>query len=95
MKIDKIHPTTIQEKTPSEILGTELFALRYDLLLEVVRGMKKEAERQAEGDRKRGRTKLAQELEKSASTLGKLEEEVGRLVYICAPYIKAEKDLEL
>lgn len=95
MTSDKIHPTHIHETSPNENLGKEIFALRYDLLLEVVRGMKKEAHRQAEGDRQRERLKLAKELEKSILLLEELEVNVETLVAICAPYIEAEKKLHL
>lgn len=88
---EKIHPTVVAAMLPDEELGRQIVALRYDLTLEVLRGMVAEAKRQHDGDLARGRVKLAAELANVHAALEQAMDSMVNVVQICRPHIEAEK----
>ncbi|MFA6608653.1 MAG: hypothetical protein WCT07_01980 [Candidatus Paceibacterota bacterium] len=90
--LEKVHPTKVLGLEPNETLGKEIMALRYDLILPIIKGMAKEIKRQEAGDRSRERTKLANELEKLQETITSVTSHIENLVTICKPYIEQEKN---
>ena len=44
--LDKIHPTLVNKIKPSEEFGKEIIALRYDLILPIIKGMKKQTKKE-------------------------------------------------
>lgn len=92
---DKIHPTKVLNLNPSKELGKEIIALRYNLIIPILEGMLEETKRQENGDRSRGRIKLANELEKLYQTISQVKSSTENLITICKPYIEKEKAREL
>lgn len=91
MTPEKIHPTAVHAAHPGEELGRQIVALRYDLTLEVLRGMVAEAKRQHDNDLARGRVKLAAELANVHAALEQALDSMVNVVEICRPHIEAEK----
>lgn len=88
---EKLHPTTVKAAHPNEELGRQIVALRYDLTLDVLRGMAAEAKRQHGGDLARGRVKLAAELANVHAALQQALGSMAKVVEICRPHIEADK----
>lgn len=91
MGLEKIHPTDVSGIAPDEQLGRQVLALRYDLALQVLAGMKNEAGRQALADDKRGRVRLAARLRELECALDRAVGAMERVVDICRQHIEAEK----
>lgn len=88
---DKLHPLEIATLVPSEEMGRQLMALRYDLLVPVLRGMAAEALRQANGDREKGRPQLGATMSDMALNLRAAAVTAEEAALICNYYIEAEK----
>ena len=94
----KLHPTCIivdgaplQLIEPTEELGAGIVELRYDLLLNVIVGMRREAYRQMMADKVAGRVRLAQRLDEFAFHLNQAEADLRAVIELCASHIEAEK----
>lgn len=87
----KKHPTVVTA-TSGSALGRQIMELRYDELLKVVSGMKREARRQSKNDHDAGKIKLASALNYLLLNLVAVEGAVTEIVKICEPYIEAEKN---
>ena len=86
----KLHPTSVTE-TSGEELGRQIGALRYDKLVEVITGIKKEILRQQIGDAVRGYTELSTVLGEMHQSLSSTQYWCKESVDICKKYIEAEK----
>ena len=89
--MDKIHPTSLETTVPSEELGRQIMALRYDLVLEVLKGMLQECNRQAAGDAEVGRERMSERLKAVSLTIEDLIDDMSVVVRLCRPYIEKER----
>jgi hypothetical protein len=86
----KLHPTNVTA-VRGEMLGVQIMRMRYDKVLEVLDGMRKEAQDQAFGDWMNSRDKLSTQL---TELEGMFETAIWHIekniLPICQPYIDAE-----
>lgn len=71
-------------------LAQKILRMRYDKVEEFFSYCVSELDRQAEGDRKRKRRKLARMLGGASETAAILEGKMGAIFELCAPYMKDE-----
>lgn len=92
--LDKIHSTKIKKLEPDESLGVDIISLRYDLIIPIIKGMKKQTKKEEVGDRKRKRIKLANELKNLYDSLSLVENSIKNISKICNVYHKEEKKIQ-
>lgn len=83
------HPTTIEGKDLQE-LAKELGNLRYDVLMGFLTALAADLQRQSEGDRQRGRLKLATALHDAAEDLYGVASDLDWAWSISEPYMREE-----
>lgn len=87
---DKIHPTEVHTKIGGRELGRQIMRMRYDVVRDVVDGMRREAYAQGNGDHMRGREKIAAEIRSLVEILYEAEKSLEKIETICKPYIDRE-----
>jgi hypothetical protein len=87
----KLHPTTVMGLKPTEELGRQIMALRYDLIAPVLEGMRKEAFRQSREDEKAGKVKLAYRMREMSFGVENAATALDNVLSICKEFIDAEK----
>lgn len=93
MAIDKIHPTHIRGIRADRDLGKMLGELRYDVLAEVLGGLKEEILSEKRGDERRGRLRLAAALGILEARLSGTIIALDGVVSLCRKHIDEEKRL--
>lgn len=73
-------------------LATEVGRLRYDAGAHFLRALAAELARQAEGDRGRGRPKLADRLDALSADVGKAANDLAAIWRLCKPHVPHELD---
>ncbi|SRR3989339_813908 len=88
----KFHPTQISASllNSNALLGQAIALLRYDQQPAILRALSREIRRQAEGDRKRGRVKLATLLLRAQAQAEMLAETYEEILVLSRPYMKEE-----
>ncbi len=91
----KKHPTTIEGFDGTiEALAQRVGRMRYDKVAEFLDYFGKELKRQANGDRQRGRVKLADILDEMTETVKGLRFKMERIFALCKPFMKDEMEDE-
>lgn len=90
-KINKLHPTTVGDRKATKRLGVSIGELRYDLLLDVLEGLRAELVRQRDVDTGHGRTRLAETLNDTAENVAAAMASLKKTVAICQHFIDEEK----
>ncbi len=88
----KFHPTQISRSAlhSNALLGQSIGVLRYDQQPFIFRALSKEIARQAEGDKKRGRVKLATLLLKAQIQAAALAETYAQILKLSRSYMEEE-----
>lgn len=87
----KLHPTDVLGLAPTEELGKAIMSLRYDLIVPILEGMRREAYRQSREDEDAGKTLLAYRLRELSFGIENAATALDSAVAVCKPYIDAEK----
>lgn len=90
--VKKFHPTRLSSfaLNSNALLGQSIGALRYDQQPHIFRALSREIGRQAKGDKKRGRTKLAMLLLKAEAQAEELAKTYDEILKLCHPYMEEE-----
>lgn len=75
-----------------EELAQRVGRMRYDKITEFLDYFEKELRRQENGDRERGRTKLAGMLDDAVGDIGNVRMKMERIYAFCKPFMKDELD---
>ncbi|MFH1064521.1 MAG: hypothetical protein V1729_05550 [Candidatus Woesearchaeota archaeon] len=68
-------------------LAQSIGNMRYDSVAEFIQYLSEDLKRQAEGDRNRGRPKLASKLEMTAEQLSQAKQKMDEIWTLCKPYM--------
>ncbi|HVZ76217.1 MAG TPA: hypothetical protein VG934_03070 [Candidatus Paceibacterota bacterium] len=87
----KKHPTRVEGFDGSlQTLAQRILRMRYDKAVKFIGFCVSEIDRQAEGDRGRGRPKLAAKLEQAAQAAEVFEQKMQEVFDLCTPFMKDE-----
>lgn len=86
---DRVHPVTVHEIDPSE-LARLTSRLRYDALLVFLRELERNLAKDAQSDRGRGRTQLAELLDNAAAAVTPLRDEIAKAWRLSKPFMNDE-----
>lgn len=87
----KRHPISVGGFTGSlEELATQIAAMRYDAVAELLGHLETQFQRQASADEKRGRVKLAGLLRAFSTRLRRIQAAMQQIFQFCVPHMKDE-----
>jgi len=82
------HPDYVEKYEGNlQELAHDIVKMRYDKVAEFLGYIKNELVREATGDRRRGRVKLASMLEETVKTADVLKNQMGKIWELCEPYM--------
>ena len=91
MKKERKHAVSVEgHENNLQGLTQEIFRMRYDQVVAFLEYALVEINRQAEGDRARGRAQLADLLREAADGIQKEKEIFERIWALCEPHMKGE-----
>ena len=95
MKREKLHPVELPGRAleSNRALGGAIGRLRYDQQPIILEALAKELKRQAKGDEKRGRIKLAALLTKALAETQALRQTFLEMQKLCRPFMKREFEI--